>query len=75
MPGFAAGAAPSMIPNSRATTFMELAHNGFNYSINGSAGFDAFTVLVDRCTCMHLRYSRLEDAVAAFESLPRPACQ
>jgi HprK-related kinase A len=71
-PEYAQGAAPSMQPNSRATTFMELAHNGFNYSIHGSAGFDALSALVDRCTCLHFRYSRLEDAVLAFEALLQP---
>jgi len=71
-PEFAQGAAPSLQPSSRATTFMELAHNGFNYSIHGSAGFDTLAALVDRCVCMHFRYSRPEDAVMAFDALPSP---
>ena len=71
-PEYAPGAAPSLQSSSRAMTFMELAHNGFNYSIHGRAGFDALTALVDRCTCLHFRYSRLEDAVAAFDTLPSP---
>jgi HprK-related kinase A len=75
MPEYASGAAPSLEPNSRATTFMELAHNGFNYSIHGRVGFDALAALVERCTCLHFRYSRLEDAVAAFDALPPPSGQ
>ena len=69
-PEFASGAQPSMQSSSRAITFMELAHNGFNYSIHGKVGFDALAALVDRCACLHFRYSRLEDAVAAFDDLP-----
>jgi HprK-related kinase A len=71
-PEFARGVAPTLEPNTPATTFMELAHNGFNYSIHGSSGFDALSALVDRCSCLHFRYSRLEDAVATFDSLPPP---
>lgn len=71
-PEYAAGAEPGMEPASKATTFMELAHNGFNYSIHGARGFDALTALVDACACHHFRYSRLEDAVAAFDALSVP---
>jgi HprK-related kinase A len=72
-PEYSPGVEPSLQPNSRATTFMELAHNGFNYSVHGSAGFDALASLVDRCTCLHFRYSRLDDAVAAFDQLSPPS--
>lgn len=68
-PEFAAGAAASMEPASPALAFMELAHNGFNYSIHGAAGFDVLSRLVDGCRCCHFRYSRLDDAVAAFDAL------
>ena len=68
-PEFRAGADPELTPASRATTFMELAHNGFNYSIHGATGFDVLTGLVDRCQCHHFSYGRLRDAVAVFDSL------
>lgn len=68
-PEFATGADACMEPASRALAFMELAHNGFNYSIHGAAGFDALSRLVDGCRCCHFRYSRLDDAVAAFDAL------
>lgn len=68
-PEFAAGAATVMEPASRALSFMELAYNGFNYSIHGAAGFDALARLVDGCRCCHFRYSSLDEAVAAFDAL------
>ena len=68
-PEYVPGTDASLEPASRATTFMELAHNGFNYSIHGAAGFDALARLVDACACHHFRYSRLPDAVAVFERL------
>ena len=72
-PEYAPDAQATLQPSSRAVTFMELAHNGFNYSIHGAQGFDALSQLVDQCQCFHFRYSKLEDAVAAFDSLPVPA--
>ncbi len=68
-PEFAAGATADLAPASKATTFMELAHNGFNYSIHGAAGFDALVRLVSRCACHHFRYGRLGDALAVFDAL------
>lgn len=68
-PEYRAGAAPSLEPASRATTFMELAHNGFNYSIHGRRGFDMLGAMVDRCRCFHFVYSRLDDACAVFDDL------
>ena len=68
-PEFMAGADASLERESRATTFMELAHNGFNYSVHGARGFDALAALVDRCACYHFRYSRIDDACEVFERL------
>lgn len=70
-PEYAAGATARLEPHSRATSFMELAHNSFNYSILGTAGFEALGSLIDVCDCYHFRYASLDDARDTFEALVR----
>lgn len=59
----------SLTPVCRATAFVRLADNGFNYGPLGETAFDALADLMDGCTCHDLRYSRLEDALPALEAL------
>jgi HprK-related kinase A len=68
-PEYARGSAAQMQSHSKATTFMELAYNSFNYSILGESGFDALGQMVDGCECFHFRYSSLHDAVRSFDEL------
>lgn len=56
-------------PMSKALAFMWLAEQGFNYSVHGERGFETLTTAIDACACRELRYSRLEDAIAAFADL------
>jgi HprK-related kinase A len=71
LPAYAAGAAPAMEPQGRARTFMLLAEQSFNYDVHGPRGFEAVGRLVDGCGCHRFRYSALDDAVAAFDTLLR----
>jgi hypothetical protein len=62
--------APSRLsPHSRADAFLHTASHAFNYSILGSLGFDLNAALLDGCACFDFEYSRLEDALQAFEQL------
>ncbi len=55
------------VPGARA--FFRLGDNAFNYHFHGAAGFEALCRLIDACARLELRYSDLEDAVAALEGL------
>lgn len=68
-PKWEAGTRTSLIPRSRAQTFMFLAQNAFNYSHLGQTGFDVGTRLVASAACYDFRYSQLPEAVAAFDEL------
>lgn len=61
--------------------FRALAFNAFNYTVLGEVGFRAAISLVRRCPAWELTYSRLDEAIAAIDSVwplakaPRqPAC-
>ncbi len=72
-PRWREGAAVSLRPRSRADTLVELARNSFNASTLGLAGFDRLARLVDTCECHDFEYSRLDDAIAAFDRLAEGA--
>lgn len=68
-PKWTAGADTELVPRSKAQTFMFLAQNAFNYSYLGADGFRVGTALIEQAACYDFRYSRLEEAVAAFDRL------
>lgn len=68
-PKWTAGAATRLMPRSAAQTFMFLAQNAFNYSHLGADGFRVGTRLVDQVACYDFSYSRLDEAVRAFDRL------
>lgn len=68
-PQYSPGSPAVFEDNSRASSFLELAHNAFNYSILGATGFNALSNLIDRAHCHHFRYGRLEDAIRALNAL------
>lgn len=68
-PKWSAGSATVLTPRSAAQTFMFLAQNAFNYSHLGAEGFRAGTRLIDQVACYDFAYSRLEEAVEAFDRL------
>jgi len=55
----------------KASTVMELADNSFNYSLLAKAGFNVLAQIVERADCYRYRYSRLDQAIAAFDSLAK----
>lgn len=68
-PRYEAGAAPDMKPRGKAQTFLHFAQNAFNYSQLGDRAFNATGDLVDQCDCYDFVYSRLDDALIAFDRL------
>lgn len=63
------GAAVRLAPRSRAQTLVELARNSFNAPTLGLAGFERLAQLVDGAGCFDFEYSRLDDAIACFDTL------
>jgi HprK-related kinase A len=72
-PRYEAQAPTALTPLSKARAFMQVADNGFNYQLLGRQGFDTLSRLVDASACFTFRYSRLDDAIAAFDRLARGA--
>jgi HprK-related kinase A len=68
-PRFEAAAHVTAQPVAEADAFMELAQNCFNYSLLGAQGFTALANLVEHSAAWHLRYGRLDDALAFFDTL------
>lgn len=68
-PKYAAGATTRLDPVSRASGFMKLADNAFNYSGLGLQGFETVARLIDVADCYDFRYSILDEAIAAFDAL------
>ena len=71
LPKYQRGAAPEMLPHSRARTFMLLAEQSFNYHLHGRRGFEAVGRLIDQTRCLHFSYSQLDDARRVFDDLLR----
>lgn len=68
-PKYETGAALTLTPLPAARSFMALAENSFNYSMLGRRGFEAMAGAIDRSTSFNLRYSVLDEAIAAFDQL------
>lgn len=69
LPSWRADAPAQLAPIERARAFMDLAEQSFNYDLHGQAGFQALGRLIDSCECYRFEYSRLDEALAHFESL------
>ncbi len=68
-PEYQPHASLSLEPTPRANALMTIAADAFNYSLLGATGFETLANVVESCDCFGLRYSKLEDAIAAFEEL------
>jgi HprK-related kinase A len=68
-PRYEAGAVTSLTPLPKARAFMQVAENAFNYQALGAAGFAALGQLIDTSSQYTFHYSRLDEAMAAFERL------
>jgi HprK-related kinase A len=62
--------APTQLtPRAKADTFQVLATHSFNYATLGRLGFEMNAALIDACDCWDFRYSKLDEALRAFEGL------
>jgi hypothetical protein len=57
----------------KATAFLKLAGNAFNYEVVGERGFRAVSMLVRRADSCVLRYGDLASAHAAIDDVMRKA--
>lgn len=70
-PRWIEGAAAAWSERSPAQSLLELGRNAFNYAVLGADGFHALADVVEASICLDFRYGRLDDAIAAFDSLAR----
>jgi HprK-related kinase A len=68
-PDFQPGATTLVRPLPKATAFLKLAGNSFNYEVVGETGFRALSSIVRRCESYILRYGNLASAHAALEGI------
>lgn len=69
LPKYSAGAATALEPHPKAQAMMQLVDCCFNYSVHREGGFRALARWVTESECMRFEYSRLDEAVAAFDRL------
>lgn len=68
-PKYVPGASAELRERSKAQSLLALGANSFNYGVLGLAGFEELSALVSNCDCYDFTYSRLDQAVAAFDAL------
>jgi len=68
-PKYEAGAHTQLDAHPKASAFMKIADNSFNYSMLGLRGFETVAQLIDRCDCYEFKYSNLDEAIALFNTL------
>ncbi|MBU1665460.1 MAG: HprK-related kinase A [Gammaproteobacteria bacterium] len=68
-PRWRADTAARLTHHSKADAFIHAATHGFNYSLLGRLGYELNAALIDACECWDFEYSRLDEALVAFEEL------
>jgi HprK-related kinase A len=68
-PKYQRGASLDLEELAKAHAFAKLATNSFNYELLGPYAFRATGRLVQRCRCLRLVYSDIEDAIATLGNL------
>lgn len=68
-PRWVADAPLSLEPIKKSEAFLMVASNAFNYEVLDQTGFRLVTEMVDTCDCLSLRYSKLDEAIAALDEL------
>jgi len=68
-PQYQTGAETHITERTKAECFIFAAHHSFNYSVLSHTGFETMSTLLDAVDCFELRYSKLDEAIQAFEDL------
>jgi HprK-related kinase A len=68
-PDFQSGEPVSVLPLEKATAFLKLAGNAFNYEVVGERGFRAVASIIRRCESYVLRYGDLAEAHRAIDEI------
>ncbi|MBF0181678.1 MAG: HprK-related kinase A [Magnetococcales bacterium] len=68
-PRFEAGAAARLVPLPRDHGFLRLAHNAFNYELQGERGFRAVTRMTRECRFFDLTFGDPGEAVALLDEM------
>jgi HprK-related kinase A len=68
-PRYEAGAETVFTSYDKATAFMQLAENAFNYSLLGDKGFAVTAGVIDQIDSYSLVYSDLQDVINQFETM------
>lgn len=68
-PKYVPGANAELTAISKATGFMNVIGNSFNYGSLGLCGFETAGDLIDKCECYEFNYSKLDDAIRIFSLL------
>ena len=69
LPRYTAGHPTTLRAAERATAFMHLVENAFNYPVFGAEGFELLAAVIDQCQCGHFEYSNIHEAVDLFGRL------
>jgi HprK-related kinase A len=72
-PRWKADAAPHLRRVPRGAAMIEIGMQSFNYSAHGARGFTRTADLIEQCDCLRFEYSRLDEAIAAFDELAAQA--
>lgn len=68
-PRYVPGAMSSLTQRSKASTFMHIAEQSFNYDTLHRKGFLALGTMIGQCDCFDFEYSNLDDAIQCFDQL------
>ncbi|WP_088707871.1 HprK-related kinase A [Noviherbaspirillum denitrificans] len=72
-PQYQPDAAPELLDLPRSRALLRVAENAFNFNALGTRGFEVLADTIDASLCFEFTYSRLDDAVAVFDSLEAEA--
>lgn len=68
-PQYVEGSVATLESKSKASIFMLLAEQSFNFDVLGVEGFQALSDFVDNVDCFHFSYSAFSDALSTFDQL------
>lgn len=58
-----------MEPFDKASAFLKLASNSFNYTLLGEQSFNSIKAIIERCDCYNLSYSNLDHVISRLDKL------